>query len=197
VDLTTCQSMVRQQHYSQGGSNTGTYLHGLFQRSEPDVCLGVAWWLPPTKSSALATWPGGDWRGVMCLSRLVVDPTVPTNGASFLLGASERLIRQDARFGCLVTYADEWQGHSGAIYRATNWEYVGRTAPEAVWVTADGRMVARKAGPRTRTKAEMLDLGYTLVGRFSKHKFRKVIQPPAQLWDPGRGRCPNRLLQSR
>jgi hypothetical protein len=73
----------------------------------------------------------------------------------------------------LVTYADEWREHTGAIYRADNWGYVGKTRPERTY-QIDGRMVARKAGPKTRTHAEMLGLGATLVGSFSKHKFVMV-----------------------
>ena len=70
----------------------------------------------------------------------------------------------------MVTYADEWRGHTGAIYRADNWSYAGRTKPERTYVL-DGRMIARKAGPKTRTHAEMLALGAKLVGSFAKHKY--------------------------
>ena len=74
---------------------------------------------------------------------------------------------------CLVTYADEWQGHTGTIYRADNWEYLGMTKPEPTY-TLNGRMIARKAGPRTRTHEEMIALGAVMIGRFAKHKFRHV-----------------------
>lgn len=174
--LADCQRLVRAFHYARGGSNTATYRHGLFLASDPAEPLGCAWWIPPTKGAAKATYDG-DWRRVISLSRLVVDPRVPTNGASFLIGQSIKRIKRDGRFDCLVTYADTWQGHGGAIYRATNWEYVGDTAKEAVWVDPEsGRMVARKAGPKTRTKQEMLDLGYEMVGRFSKKKYRLVLR---------------------
>jgi len=168
------QELVRAYHYAKGGSNTATYMHGLFPIGAfwEDECVGIAWWLPPTKSAALATYPG-DWRGVLCLSRLVVVPDVPKNGASFLLGRSMKMIDRE-RWPCLVTYADEWQGHTGAIYRATNWDECGLTKPEATWVLG-GRLIARKAGPKTRTKAEMESLGAMMVGRFSKKKFVHTV----------------------
>jgi hypothetical protein len=167
--------LVKRYHYAGGGANTAVYTHGLFRVgcNEP---LGAAWWLPPTKNAAAATVPlGYDWRRTLALSRLVVHPDIPTNGASFLLGGSERLIRAAREWTCLVTYADTWRGHEGAIYRATNWEYMGLTTPEAVWVDENNRMVARKRGPRTLTNAEMLERGYRCLGRFPKHKFRKVL----------------------
>ena len=174
VPLSLCRELVEKHHYARGGSNTAVYRHGLFRKGQ-DECLGIAWWLPPTKVAAQSSWDG-DWRIVLSLSRLVIVPGMPTNAASFLIGRSIRLIEAEGRFKCLVTYADGWQGHVGTIYRATNWEPVGLTSPEAVWVDPrTGRMVARKAGPRTRTNAEMQALGYQCVGRYPKHKFRMIL----------------------
>ena len=173
VPLSVVQNMVERYHYTGGGSNTATYRHGLFfNNDEEQECFGVAWWIPPTKSAAKATYPE-NWQGVLALSRLAINPLVPTNGASFLLAKSVKLIDRD-RWPCLVTYADEMMGHSGQIYKATNWEYRGKTAPEACFVK-DGRVVARKAGPKTRTKQEMLDMGCEFLGRFSKHKYVNII----------------------
>ena len=76
----------------------------------------------------------------------------------------------DAGTDVLVTYADEWRGHSGAVCRADNWQYQGRTKPERTY-QINGRMTARKAGRVTRTHAEMLALGAEMVGAFAKHKF--------------------------
>jgi len=173
VSLARCQELVRQHHYAKGGANTATYRHGLFRNGDlfDCQCAGIAWWIPPTKSAALATYPE-NWQGVLCLSRLVIAPSVLKNARSFLLAASMRLIDR-SRWPCLVTYADEWQGHVGTIYRATNWTYAGLTKPEAVY-TLNGRMTARKAGPKTRTKAEMIELGCVLQGRFAKHKYIHV-----------------------
>lgn len=164
------RSLVRRFHYARGASNTRTYLHGLFAADafwEAD-CVGAAWWIPPTKSAALATYPE-NWQGVLCLSRLVIKPDVPSNAASYLIGRSIRLIDR-SRWPCLVTYADSWQGHDGAIYKATNWTEVGRTKPERTYVQA-GRMLSRKAGGKTRTHSEMLALGAECIGSFSRIKF--------------------------
>jgi hypothetical protein len=172
ISLCVAQDMVERLHYSGGGSNTGTYCHGLFERARPAHPRGVAWWIPPTKAAANATHPV-DWEGVLALSRMAIEPEVPKNAATFLLARSMRLIDR-LRWPCLVTYADEWQGHTGTIYRACNWHYVGLTNPEATFVL-DGRMVARKAGPRTRTRAEMEAIGADMIGRFAKHKFVHVV----------------------
>jgi hypothetical protein len=172
-DLGLATALVEKYHYAHGGSNTATYLHGLFRRDDrwKANCLGVAWWLPPTKSAALATYPE-NWQGVLSLSRLVVVPDVPKNAATFLMSQSRKLIDRNV-WPCLVTYADDWRGHVGTIYRADNWQFVGKTKPQPVYVK-DGRMVARKSGPHTRTHTEMLALGCELLGRFSKSKYLRL-----------------------
>jgi hypothetical protein len=170
VDIAVARRMVESEHYARGASNTATYLHGLFRRGEifHEQCWGVAWWIPPTRSCAESTYPS-NWRGVLALSRLVIVPGGPKNSCSFMLAASRKLINRSA-WPCLVTYADEGQGHTGAIYRADNWQYVGLTRPERMY-TVNGRMTSRKAGGHTRTQAEMAALGARLEGSFRKHKF--------------------------
>lgn len=164
--------LVSKYHYARGGANTSVYRHGLFHVERGMV--GVALWMPPTKVCAQSV--HDDWRGVLCLSRLVVAPGEPTNSASYLLGRSMRLIKADGRFHSLVTYADEWQGHRGQIYRATNWTYVGAKKRGPVYVDDNNRMVCRKAGPKSRTHEQMIALGYRCLGRSVKHKFIKRLR---------------------
>jgi hypothetical protein len=180
VPLAIGRDLVQRFHYAAGGSNTATYMHGLFRRGA-ETCLGVAWWIPPTRTAAQATYPPR-WQGVLALSRLVVAPEVPKNAATFLLASSRKMIDRE-RWPCLVTYADKWRGHTGTIYRSDNWEYVGLTKAERTYVLG-GRMVARKAGPRTRTHAEMLAAGAVMVGSFSKHKFRMLPPSPRKSSPP-------------
>lgn len=169
TDLGVAQEMVRRLHYAGGGSNTRVAVHGLYLRAEPGRCLGVAWWLPPTRVAAESV-NREEWKRVISLTRLVIEPEVPCNGASFLLAQSVKRLRREGRWASLVTYADESQGHLGGIYRASNWTYVGRTGPYPRWLAADGRQVAPKA-TTNRTKAQMLALGHTMEGRYHKHKF--------------------------
>jgi len=169
VNTWEARELVNRLHYAGRASNTAVYLHGLFQAGQLfGWPWGVAWWIPPTKAAALATFPER-WQGVLSLSRLVIVPEAPTNAASFLLSRSMQLIDR-AVWPCLVTYADTGQGHTGAIYQAANWTYVGDTKPSAQWAMPDGSLVARKA-TKTRTDAQMVALGAHLVGYTVKRKF--------------------------
>lgn len=177
VHVSVAQALVKQYHYSKGGSRTATYCHGLFRKDNLAECLGVAWWIPPTRDAALSVWSVN--REVLALTRLVVVPEMPTNTASFLLAQSIKRIKRDGWVRCLLTYADEWRGHTGVIYKATNWEYLGLTKPKPVWVNKEtGRMHADKTAAGWRSNAEMRDMGCELLGTWRKHKFRMVLPEP-------------------
>jgi hypothetical protein len=168
--MKTATPFIEENHYSKGASNTATYLHGLFPANWLWYrdCAGVAWWIPPTKSAA-QKWLPENWQGVLSLSRFAIHPDVPANACSFLLSKSVKLINRE-RWPVLVTYADTWRGHTGAIYKACGWKFCGMTKPEATY-TVNGRMTARKAGNNTRTHAEMLALGAIFEGKFSKSRW--------------------------
>ena len=155
--------LITAWHYSGGAPNTSTYRHGLYRADQVlhGDAHGIALWIPPTRRAVVA---GTDapWQGVLALSRLVVDPDLPTNAASLLLGWSMRLVDRD-RWPTLVTYADTGHGHTGAIYRATNWECQGPVPAGDVWVDAAGRQRGRKRGGRTMTVADMVAAGCTRV----------------------------------
>lgn len=173
IGLEFAQRFIKQHHYAAGGSNTRVYTHGLYPRGWfwESECVGVAWWIPPTKAAALAAYPS-NWQSVLVCSRMAVLDEIPCNAESFLLAHSIRLIDRD-RWHCLLSYADDWQGHRGTIYKAAGFTESGKTKPERCYVK-DGRMGSRKAGPHTRTHAEMLALGYACVGRFAKTRFIHV-----------------------
>lgn len=173
IPLREGRAFIIEHHYSKGCSNTAVYVHGLFRKGE-DTLLGVAQWLPPTRVAAESV-NRENWTRVLALSRLAVRPDVPKNGASFLMARSIRLIEKDQKWLSLVTYADDFMGHTGQIYRATNWEYVGHMKGSPRWEDVNGRQVARKA-TISRKNMEMLELGYRMVGTFGKHKFVKHLR---------------------
>ncbi len=167
-------SLTRRWHYSRGCSITSVYAHGLFPRNAfwDEECRGVALWMPPTKVAA-QTVSKDNWRGVLALSRLAIADEIPCNAESYLIRHSMQQIDR-SRWPCLVSYADEWQEHKGTIYRAAGWTFVGKTKPARTYVI-NGRMVCKKAGPKTRSHSEMLALGAECIGKFARLKFVHVV----------------------
>ena len=67
----------------------------------------------------------------------------------------------------LVTYADQGQGHTGAIYRATNWQYDGLTKPAWRWENSSGEMRSSLA----HRVSDMRAMGWKRSGPYAKHRF--------------------------
>lgn len=165
--------LLELHHYARGAANTCVASHGLYRVDEGVLGqpYGGALWMPPTVRAAQAiAGEGEDWRGVLVLSRLVVAPDVPANGASFLLGASMRLLDRD-RWPILATYADTRHGHTGAIYRATNWCCDGEVKAGDVWIGPDGEQRGRKRGRRNLSAAEMRAAGFERAPAAPKLRF--------------------------
>jgi hypothetical protein len=158
-------ALVERWHYARGAANTCVAAH-ILERASDGVPVGATLWMPPTKAAAASV--SADWRNVLCLSRLVVAPGESQNAAGLLLARSMRML--PARWHTLLTYADSRMGHTGTVYKATNWICLGATRGRPAWVDADGRQVARKA-TKSRTAAEMLALGLTRLPQAPKIKF--------------------------
>lgn len=170
LGMKDARDMVEAFHYSHTSPYPfGTRIHGLFHNNHNNA-FGAAWWHIANKPLSIQLYPQ-NWKRVLNLSRMVIIPAAPKNAASFLLRHSINLLRKEKTWGCVVTFADTWQNHTGAIYKASGWTYLGLTSPKEVWIDKNTNLVARKYGPRFYTKDEMKEQGYILLGRFPKHKF--------------------------
>lgn len=176
VSHAEASAAVAAMHYAKGCGNTSVAAFGLFRAGSEEM-MGAAIWLPPMRPAAalVSRRFGVPVDSVLCLTRLVVHPDVPTNGASYLMGASMRELKRDPRWRAAVTWADTRMGHTGAIYRATNWTHDGMTAARSLWMDGRGKLVSQRAGrPHERrnvSAAEMEAAGYTRTKSAPKHRF--------------------------
>ena len=152
------KALIEETHYTRSCPRTAIRCDGLF-RSDDDQLLGAVLWLPPTPPAARSV--AVDWHGVASCSRLAIAPEVPLNGASFLLGRSMRTLER--RWSTLLTYADTAREHTGAIYRATNWTFVGQVPGGERWIGPDGAQSGRKKAGRNITRRAMRDAGFTMI----------------------------------
>jgi hypothetical protein len=183
--LADAQALVREHHYARGGSSGRVYCHGLYHKLS-DLLVGVAWWIPPTRDAAMFV-NRENWQKVLALTRMVMVPGAPANACSFLLSRSVKAIRKEGRYVTLLTYADQGEGHTGHVYRASGWTYLGETSPSQKWVDPmDGfKMVANKVWSGYRTKVRMQELGYMQLPPTRKHKFVLHLRPAATAFRPG------------
>lgn len=105
------------------------------------------------------------------------------NFATYIMSRVIKMISNDSPgIKKLVSFADPRFGHSGCIYKASNWEYLGKTAPSYYYEDPNGNEVNKKTlygYARTRKMKErecFESLGYKRVRTPAKHKYSYTLR---------------------
>ena len=117
--------------------------------------------MPSSKIVQIGCWEDGVFIGTMVVGIGASDSLVSPYGLSvFQISEIQRIalrahrspVSRILRFAIkmvrshspglrmLISYADPFYGHHGAIYQAANWVYTGLTAPDTMLRTPDGRL---------------------------------------------------------
>lgn len=119
---------------------------------------------------------------------------------SHLIAKSLSMLKSQAdRLRLVVSYADQREGHIGAIYQASNWIYVGQSSGNdrrnCPYLKPGGGIVQWRTMSKicqrhgmSHTLQAAISLGYTPLGFMPKHKYlypldkamRRQIEPLAQ-----------------
>lgn len=87
------------------------------------------------------------------LRRLCCIDETPRNTESYFIGKTLRWLRKNTELKKVVSYADTMQNHSGTIYKASNFEYIGLT-PKGKVIIFNGKQYHDKT-IRTKYKGEL------------------------------------------
>lgn len=152
--------MIRRHYLGKWPGVTVSTL-GMFREANPVGVIVFA--LPPAET--FVRYGGLTWE----LARLWIADSEPRNSESWFIARAVRYVRRHHRdVAALVSYADPAAGHSGVIYRASNWIEDG--------MTDEGRKTPRfdyRALGKTFSRRAHVPQGVELerVPRVSKHRF--------------------------
>jgi len=90
---------------------------------------------------------------VIELRRLCCIDDTPKNTESYFIGAALRMLRKEWGKGIVVSYADKEYGHTGVIYRASNFKMIGEIKGAKV-IMFNGKLYHDKT-IRTKYKGEL------------------------------------------
>jgi len=66
------------------------------------------------------------------LRRLCCIDDTPKNTESYFIGKTLRYLKKNTEIKTVISYADDTYGHSGIIYKASNFKLIGKTKPGKV-----------------------------------------------------------------
>ena len=79
------------------------------------------------------------------LSRLVMLDCAEKNSESRFIGYALRWLRKNTKFESVISFADPLFGHEGVVYKASNFEYLGKEVGHGTRrITVDGERLHSK-----------------------------------------------------
>lgn len=120
--------------------NFGVYFDGVIYGA---ISYGI-----PNASQIKGLYEPETQSNFMELTRLALSDDLPKNSESRVIAVSLRMLKKaEPRLKGIITYADTAYGHTGIIYRASNFRYLGLTAPKTD-LFLNGKAVGKLKGVR-------------------------------------------------
>jgi hypothetical protein len=187
VEEREARRFVEAHHYS-GSFPAARLSVGLFRVGVGLV--GAAVFAVPTNYASARMRLGIAGAEAVALSRFVLLDNVEANGETWFLARAFAALRSElSEVRGVLSYADPMArsradgstvkpGHVGTIYQAANARYLGRTKPERIILTADGRSIS----PRTLSKLRNDERG-------AGYAYRQLVEagaPERRAFEDGR-----------
>ena len=80
---------------------------------------------------------------------MCIDDT-PTNTESYFIGQTLKWLKKNTDIQVIVSFADPHHGHSGVIYKASNFIYKGKTGKGSILMVDGKEMHSRSLNQRKR-----------------------------------------------
>lgn len=180
--LSDVSQFVRDHHYAHSHITAMPFCFRLVQnRILSGVCLFSMIAGNPKAAQVLKGF--SDWRDYLELHRVVLLDEVPKNSESRFIGWCLRWLKANTQIKAIVTFADPAHGHSGIIYRASNWLYLGKQKPDRDRIFIDGvelhpKQVYNHYGTSSLVKLRQMKIGQiTTAPREPKHKYVFILRP--------------------
>lgn len=159
-------TVYKKYHYFGDKDFLNLYSYGA--AFDGQVLAAISYGIPNAKNIK-GLYESNEQNGVLEIVRLACSPECPKNTPSRLISVSIKLLKKKYPLRLLVTYADTAQGHTGSIYKASNFEYHGLTAQKTDFVQPDGKIRKIKGAKYSGMNGEW-------VPRSRKHLFSMRIK---------------------
>ena len=125
----TVRKFLKRWHYSDYVNIQAKHTFCLFREGNfgiPEM-VGVCIYTRPAGPSAGQSYYPEAPDKVLELRRLCLIDATPKNAESFFVSRTIKWLKGNTDWEFVLSYADMEQGHTGVIYRASNFEYLGVT----------------------------------------------------------------------
>lgn len=161
INKLTAKNCYRKWHYLKDQDFISIYNFGAYFNNQ---IVGAISFGPP---SALETIKGifkeTNQSNYFEIKRLAMDDACPKNSESRFIAISCKLLRKSTKAKAIITYADSSVNHTGIIYKASGFKYLGLTTPKKdYWING-----------KIKQRGKTTNMGGVWKDRSRKHLFIK------------------------
>ena len=154
---------IEKHHYSHNVNGVQSLYHyGLFTEGNFGLpkMIGAMMYAHPSMPATAAKYNPINPDKCLELRRLVCIDDTPKNTESYFIGQTFKLLKRDTDMEVIVSFADQHHGHTGVIYKATNFDYLGETAKGRILIVDGKEMHSRSLNQLDRPYGRELNRRY-------------------------------------
>lgn len=175
VEVKEVRDFIESNHYSK--SINGCKVSYCFAAYLNNELVGAALYgeLSTTAWKKYST----SEKDVLELRRLVTTYKEKNFLSKFLAWQIKQL--KKSSYKMLISYADPYYGHTGYIYQATNWEYLGITNPDVLLKDTSGKLYHSRA-MRTKYNGKLKPFAQKLKDQYNQGLLEFVSVPGKHIY---------------
>jgi len=177
VERNTIKDFLETHHYSK--SINGVKSDYCFAMYHDNQLIGAMLYGKLGMANAWRKYADSEEK-VIELRRLALIDETPKNSESWFIGWTMRWLKKNTTIEYIVSYADSNYGHSGIIYKATNFQHVGMTASGKV-IIWDGKKYHDKT-IRTKYKGQLKPFAKRVKDALENGQAHYVKQNPKHIY---------------
>jgi len=154
---------IEKHHYSHNVNGVQSLYHyGLYTEGNFGIpkMIGAMMYAHPSMPATAAKYNPINPDKCLELRRLVCIDDTPKNTESYFIGKTFKLLKQTTDKEVIVSFADQHHGHTGVIYKATNFDYLGETKPGRILMVDGKEMHSRSLNQLDRPYGRELNRRY-------------------------------------
>jgi len=136
TSLQRVRPFIERWHYS--GNVNGLRISNVFGLFCDNDLIGAMIYGPIGMANVWKKYAENE-QDVIELRRLCCIDATPKNTESYFIGKTIRWLKKHTNYKIIISYADTFHNHSGTIYKASNFEYLGMTSAGRV-IEYNGKM---------------------------------------------------------
>jgi len=154
---------IEKHHYSHNVNGVQSLYHyGLYREGNFGIpkMIGAMMYAHPSMPATAAKYNPINPDKCLELRRLVCIDDTPKNTESYFIGKTFKLLKQTTDMEVVVSFADQHQGHTGVIYKASNFDYLGETSKGRILMVDGKEMHSRSLNQLDRPYGRELNRRY-------------------------------------